>query len=95
MAERLFMTGVGIELANRFGPIVRELVIPGTHPLDVLNGIGVTLTRALGQCERAVPGDENYVGNEQLQQWVREYVVFLAGRFGGVDFEEGNKWPAS
>jgi hypothetical protein len=80
LASGLFPTGVGILIADELSPLVDTLEeAKDQHPLDVLGGIGMTLSRRLARLERD--------NQEHLHLWVHEYCAFILERFGGIEVE--------
>jgi hypothetical protein len=77
VTDRIFMSGLGIELANALAPVIDEKIPKDCPPLDALNGIALILTRRLGGLERG--------GEPLTQEWVKQFSLFILGRFAGMN----------
>lgn len=77
MADKIFMSGEGIELANKLSPIIDTNTGENYDPIDAVNGIGMVLMRRLGDLERAQ--------EPRLRQWVQEYALFILTRFAALN----------
>lgn len=77
--ERIFVTGLGVDLADKLQPLIEANIPPSYSSIDALNGFGLLLTRRLGSLER--------IGEPLLKQWIREYCTFVLTRFAALSDE--------